>query len=78
MVLGAGRWCGGVVEVAVGGYGCDGGFQLFDVDTVEIIMTHELGHGIGLVHSTDRENIMYPSINETKYAYCLLDVPNLK
>ena len=25
----------GVVEVAVGGYGCDGGFQLFTADTVE-------------------------------------------
>ena len=77
-VLGHANLGKGVIEVALGGYGCDGGFQLFDVDTVEIIMTHELGHGIGLVHSTDRENIMYPSINETKYAYCLLDVPNLK
>ena len=77
-VLGHANLGKGVIEVALGGYGCDGGFQLFDVDTVEIIMTHELGHGIGLVHSTDRENIMYPSINETKYAYCLLDVANLK
>ena len=77
-VLGHANLGKGVIEVALGGYGCDGGFQLFDVDTVEIIMTHELGHGIGLMHSTDRENIMYPSINETKYAYCLLDVPNLK
>ena len=77
-VLGHANLGKGVIEVALGGYGCDGGFQLFDVDTVEIIMTHELGHGIGLVHSTDRENIMYPSINETKYAYCLLDVSNLK
>ena len=77
-VLGHANLGKGVIEVALGGYGCDGGFQLFDVDTVEIIMTHELGHGIGLMHSTDKENIMYPSINETKYAYCLLDVPNLK
>ena len=77
-VLGHANLGKGVIEVALGGYGCDGGFQLFDVDTVEIIMTHELGHGIGLMHSTDSENIMYPSINETKYAYCLLDVPNLK
>ena len=77
-VLGHANLGKGVIEVALGGYGCDGGFQLFDVDTVEIIMTHELGHGIGLMHSTDRENIMYPSINETKYAYCLLDVSNLK
>ena len=77
-VLGHANLGKGVIEVALGGYGCDGGFQLLDVDTVEIIMTHELGHGIGLMHSTDRENIMYPSINETKYAYCLLDVSNLK
>ena len=77
-VLGHANLGKGVIEVALGGYGCDGGFQLFDVDTVEIIMTHELGHGIGLMHSTDKENIMYPSINETKYAYCLLDVSNLK
>ena len=56
-VLGHANLGKGVIEVALGGYGCDGGFQLFDVDTVEIIMTHELGHGIGLMHSTDRENI---------------------
>ena len=77
-VLGHANLGKGVIEVALGGYGCDGGFQLFDVDTVEIIMTHELGHGIGLMHSTDRESIMYPTINETKYAYCLLDISNLK
>ena len=77
-VLGHANLGKGVIEVALGGYGCDGGFQLFDVNTVETIMTHELGHGIGLMHSTDRESIMYPTINETKYAYCLLDISNLK
>jgi len=64
----------GVVEVAIGSYGCDGSFQLFGVDTVELIMTHELGHSIGLGHSTTSpENIMYPSISNTDYAYCLLN-----
>ena len=62
----------GVVEVALGGYGCDGKFQLYHVDTVEYIMTHELGHGIGLKHSDD-EREYNVSINE-KYAICILYV----
>ena len=73
-VLGHANLGKGVIEVALGGYGCDGNFQLFDVETVEIIMTHELGHGIGLKHTTDTESIMYPTIKEVKYAYCLLDI----
>ena len=72
-VLGHANLGKGVVEVALGGFNCDGSFQLFHVDTVKTIMTHELGHGIGLKHSSDSENIMYPTIKETKYAYCLLD-----
>ena len=52
-VLGHANLGKGIVEVALGGYGCDGNFQLFHVDTVEYIMTHELGHGIGLRHSED-------------------------
>ena len=64
----------GVVEVALGGYTCDGNFQLFDVDTVKTIMTHELGHGIGLKHSTNPISIMYPTLSEIKYAYCMLAI----
>ena len=45
-VLGHANLGKGVVEVAIGSYGCDGSFQLFDVDTVEYIMTHELGHSL--------------------------------
>ena len=63
----------GVVEVALGGYGCDGGFQLFTVDTVERIMTHELGHSLGLGHSNNPDNIMYPTMQEVNYSYCLLN-----
>ena len=62
----------GVVEVALGGYGCDGSFQLFTVNTIEVIMTHELGHSIGLGHVDDPENMMHSSIAEANYAYCLL------
>ena len=71
-VLGHANLGKGVVEVALGGFKCDGSFQLFHVDTVKTIMTHELGHGIGLKHSSDSENIMYPTIKETKYAYLSL------
>ena len=73
-VLGHANLGKGIVEVALGGYGCDGNFQLFHVNTVEFIMTHELGHGIGLRHSEDPNSIMYPSMKNTQYAYCMLDV----
>ena len=73
-VLGHANLGKGIVEVALGGYGCDGKFQLFHVNTVEYIMTHELGHGIGLRHSEDPNSIMYPSMKNTQYAYCMLDV----
>ena len=70
-VLGHAHVGKGVVEVALGDYNCDGSFQLYDVQTVETIMTHELGHSIGLLHTNDKENIMYPSLTPS-YAYCLL------
>ena len=72
-VLGHASLGKGVVEVAIGSYGCDGSFQLLDVDTLEIIMTHELGHSIGFGHSTDPDKIMYGAISDANYAYCLLN-----
>jgi len=69
-VLGHAHLGKGVVEVALGDYECDGSFQLYDVESVEKIMTHELGHSVGLQHSSDSSNIMYPTL-KPKYAYCL-------
>ena len=70
-------WCAwfqlsGYKEVALGSYGCDGSFQLFDVETVEKIMTHELGHTIGFGgHSDNPDDMMYGTMSPG-YAYCLL------
>jgi hypothetical protein len=71
-VLGHAHLGKGVVEVALGDYGCDGSFQLYDITSVEKIMTHEIGHSIGLTHTNDRTNIMYPSYTPS-YAYCLIN-----
>ena len=70
-VLGHAHLGKGIVEVTLGDYNCDGSFQLYDVKSVETIMTHELGHSIGLKHVADQSNIMYPSYTPS-YAYCLL------
>ena len=71
-VLGHANLGKGVIEVAIGGYGCDGSFQLFDVNTVEYVMTHELGHSLGLNHSSKSNSIMYDKVPHVGYAYCLL------
>ncbi|AJM92374.1 M57 family metalloprotease [Nitrosopumilus piranensis] len=70
-VLGHAHLGKGVLEVTLGDYNCDGSFQLYDVKSVETIMTHELGHSIGLKHVQDKTSIMYPSFTPS-YAYCLL------
>ena len=70
-VLGHAHIGKGVIEVTLGDYNCDGSFQLYDVKSVDAIMTHELGHSIGLKHVTEQNNIMYPSYTPS-YAYCLL------
>ena len=70
-VLGHAHLGKGVVEVTLGDYNCDGSFQLYDVKSVETVMTHELGHSIGLHHVEEQNNIMYPSYSPS-YAYRLL------
>ena len=70
-VLGHAHLGKGVVEVALGDYGCDGSFQLYDEESVGYVMRHELGHSIGLRHSDNPDDVMYPTASPS-YAYCLL------
>jgi tetratricopeptide (TPR) repeat protein len=70
-VLGHAHLGKGVVEVTLGDYNCDGSFQLYDVNSVATIMTHELGHSLGWKHVENTNDIMYPSFSPS-YAYCLL------
>lgn len=69
-ILGHAQLGKGVVEVTLGDHKCDGDFQLYDVDSVEHIMRHELGHSVGLEHANEPDNIMYRSYSPG-YAYCL-------
>ena len=71
-VLGHAHLGKGVVEVTLGDYRCDGSFQLYDIESVETIMTHEIGHSIGLKHNAEKTNMMYPSYSPS-YAYCILN-----
>ena len=71
-VLGHAHLGKGVVEVTLGDYRCDGSFQLYDIESVKTIMTHEIGHSIGLKHHAEKTNMMYPSYSPS-YAYCLLN-----
>ena len=75
-VLGHAHLGKGIVEVTLGDYNCDGSFQLYDINSIMTIMTHELGHSIGLKHVEDKSSIMYSSYKPS-YAYCLLSQSQL-
>ena len=56
------------VDISVGNTECDETWHSFDSDSVSFLTIHEFGHALGLEHSSDPNNIMFPVIKKAKYA----------
>lgn len=56
------------IDISVGNNGCDGTWNSFDSDSISFLTIHEFGHALGLEHSSDPNNIMFPVIKKAKYA----------
>ena len=55
------------IEVSLGDSNCTGDWQPFSTDHVNWIMKHEIGHVLGLDHSSDPASIMYPTAPSAQY-----------
>lgn len=56
------------VDVSVGNTECDGTWHSFDSESISTLLMHEFGHALGLSHSSDQNNIMFPVIHKARYA----------
>lgn len=61
------------IEVGLGDSNCLETWNPYSSKHVASIMKHEIGHILGLEHSSDPNNIMYPSTQDTEYGIIELD-----
>ena len=56
-----------LIEVGLGDSNCKEDWQPYSADHVSYIMKHEIGHVLGLEHTSDANNIMYPIVQKTEW-----------
>ena len=56
------------VSIGLGSSDCDGKWKPYSSESIKNILIHELGHTVGLGHAISKSNIMYPMIQDAKFA----------
>ncbi len=62
------------IEVGLGDSNCLGSWQPYSEDYISQIMMHEIGHILGLGHTDDINDIMFPIASNTEYGITVQEV----